>query len=327
MTGEGTTGGPRAEQSGDSALRERMERLERDLSDRTARANAAVAEAQDRSYWLDRWRLDLNELMRRRGAAELRAAFRAVRGVYRFVHDARGRLDGLPHRLGLGRAELERERDARCGREPERFARTLSPSRCAPRPVTDALLARLDEDDLEAIEARLEPDEAAIRAAADEGGRRRLTLAFAAHHAVQPALGRTGLRADMPPPDVHSMARGPTAAGGSTYYADLVVDALARCGGEPGGGETWLDFGCSSGRVVRVLAAGCRTWIGTAAIRCPERSSGRASTSRRFASSTAPSTRRCHTPTAPSTAWSRSPSGATSPKARACAGSRRCAGS
>ena len=67
MTGEGTTGGPRAEQSGDSALRERMERLERDLSDRTARANAAVAEAQDRSYWLDRWRLDLNELMRRRG--------------------------------------------------------------------------------------------------------------------------------------------------------------------------------------------------------------------------------------------------------------------
>ena len=58
------------------------------------------------------------------------------------------------------------------------------------------------------------------------------------------------------------MARGPTAAGGSTLYADLVVDALARCGGEPGGGETWLDFGCSSGRLVRVLAAADVDWHG-----------------------------------------------------------------
>ena len=51
----------------------RVAELERELAERTERANAAVAAAQDRSYWLDRLGLDLNALMRRRGAAELRA--------------------------------------------------------------------------------------------------------------------------------------------------------------------------------------------------------------------------------------------------------------
>ena len=46
-----------------------------------ASANAAVAEWQERAYWLDRWHLDLNALMRRPGASELRAALRAVRAV------------------------------------------------------------------------------------------------------------------------------------------------------------------------------------------------------------------------------------------------------
>ena len=58
-------------------------------SEEIARAHAAVAEAQDRSYWLDRWHLDLNALMRRRGASELRAAIRAARAVYRGLYNAR----------------------------------------------------------------------------------------------------------------------------------------------------------------------------------------------------------------------------------------------
>ena len=52
------------------------------------------------------------------------------------------------------------------------------------------------------------------------------------------------------------MERSAAAAGGSTYYADLVVDALREIGlraRRPG--QAGLDFGCSSGRVVRVLAA------------------------------------------------------------------------
>ena len=40
-------------------LRARVAELERELADRTERANAAVAAAEDRLYWLDRWRIDL----------------------------------------------------------------------------------------------------------------------------------------------------------------------------------------------------------------------------------------------------------------------------
>jgi SAM-dependent methyltransferase len=51
------------------------------------------------------------------------------------------------------------------------------------------------------------------------------------------------------------MARGALAAGGSYYYADLVADALGATGFELQHGQAGLDFGCSSGRIVRVLAA------------------------------------------------------------------------
>ena len=45
-------------------LRRRVAELEGELAERTARANAAVAAAEDRSYWLDRMRIDLNAVMR-----------------------------------------------------------------------------------------------------------------------------------------------------------------------------------------------------------------------------------------------------------------------
>jgi SAM-dependent methyltransferase len=51
------------------------------------------------------------------------------------------------------------------------------------------------------------------------------------------------------------MGRGPAAAGGSPYYADLVADALRAVNAPLEAGQRVLDFGCSSGRVVRVLAA------------------------------------------------------------------------
>jgi hypothetical protein len=71
------------EQAELEALRARVDDLERERFDQAARANAAIAAAQDRVYWLDRWGLDLNALMRRRGAAELRATLHAVRAVVR----------------------------------------------------------------------------------------------------------------------------------------------------------------------------------------------------------------------------------------------------
>ncbi|MBN1530846.1 MAG: hypothetical protein JW895_17425 [Thermoleophilaceae bacterium] len=70
------------------ALRARLDALEREHVEEVARAHDAVAAAQDRSYWLDRWNLDLNALMRRRGAAEFRAAVRAVRAVMRLARMA-----------------------------------------------------------------------------------------------------------------------------------------------------------------------------------------------------------------------------------------------
>jgi hypothetical protein len=62
-------------------LRARVAELERQLAEQAARANSAVAAAQDRAYWLDRWHLDLNAVMRRRGASEFRALLRLVRAV------------------------------------------------------------------------------------------------------------------------------------------------------------------------------------------------------------------------------------------------------
>ena len=45
------------------ALRARVAELERELAERTERANAAVAAAEDRLYWVDRWRIDPDRLM------------------------------------------------------------------------------------------------------------------------------------------------------------------------------------------------------------------------------------------------------------------------
>jgi hypothetical protein len=67
------------------ALRARVRELERERAEQMARANAAVAALQERVYWLDRWHLDLNSLMARPGAAELRAGVRIVRLVIRRV--------------------------------------------------------------------------------------------------------------------------------------------------------------------------------------------------------------------------------------------------
>jgi hypothetical protein len=72
------------------ALRTRVGQLERQV----AAANAAVAAAQERVYWLDRWHIDLNALMRRRGAAELREVIRVVRGAIRMVRRAKRKLLG-----------------------------------------------------------------------------------------------------------------------------------------------------------------------------------------------------------------------------------------
>jgi SAM-dependent methyltransferase len=103
--------------------------------------------------------------------------------------------------------------------------------------------------------ARLAPDEKKLWTEATTLERKALTLAFGLHHDVPGVAAKTGLSPAVPPPEVHAVKRGPRTAGGAYYYADLVVEALSRAHVGPRRGDRALDFGCSSGRVARVLAA------------------------------------------------------------------------
>jgi hypothetical protein len=73
------------------ALRARVDALERERLEQARRANAAIAAAQDRVYWLDRWHLDLNALMRRRGMTQVRELLRGVRWLARRLRALRDR--------------------------------------------------------------------------------------------------------------------------------------------------------------------------------------------------------------------------------------------
>jgi SAM-dependent methyltransferase len=122
-------------------------------------------------------------------------------------------------------------------------------------PVTDLLLARLHDGDRAAIAATMADSAAEMHAAADEAMRRRLELNHAAAFGPDAIRERLGLRAAMPPEEVHSMARDWTATGGDSFLGDLVVAALDAAGHPLPTGGTVLDFGSSSGRVLRILAA------------------------------------------------------------------------
>jgi hypothetical protein len=66
-------------------LRERVAALESELVDTRAKANEAVAKWQERAYWLDRWHLDLNALMRRPGASQVRNVLKGLRAIRRVM--------------------------------------------------------------------------------------------------------------------------------------------------------------------------------------------------------------------------------------------------
>jgi SAM-dependent methyltransferase len=123
---------------------------------------------------------------------------------------------------------------------------------------THRLYERLDERDVAEIEELISqnPDLAAQYASVpDVGTRRHVVLAYGIWLGHPAATEKTGLLAAQPPEEVHLMARGPSAAAGGLYEADLVVNALASVGVNMDDVVAGLDFGCSSGRVVRVLEA------------------------------------------------------------------------
>jgi len=75
-------------------LRARVAALESELLEVQARANAAVAEWQERAYWLDRLHIDLNAVMARPGAKEVRGVLKAVRAVFWRLKRIKRRLMG-----------------------------------------------------------------------------------------------------------------------------------------------------------------------------------------------------------------------------------------
>jgi len=75
-------------------LRARVAALEDELVEVQSRTNTAISKWQEQAYWLDRWHLDLNALMRRPGATELLGAVRTVRGMWWRVKLLKRRLLG-----------------------------------------------------------------------------------------------------------------------------------------------------------------------------------------------------------------------------------------
>jgi SAM-dependent methyltransferase len=140
------------------------------------------------------------------------------------------------------------------------FGRVLGPAPPAPdsQPVTKRLYDRLTERDIAEVirQVAAAPELADCPAiGSDVATRRWLVLAYGTWLELQVVLERTGLPPDQPPEDVHAMSRGPLAAAGGLGEADMMVEAIISAGTDLADAAEVLDFGCSSGRVVRALAA------------------------------------------------------------------------
>ena len=79
--------------AGWKALRVRIQRLEAEHAEEIARLQRALAAAQERAYWLDRWHIDLNRWMVTRTGERFRQLVRAARGLVRGVRLAKRKLD------------------------------------------------------------------------------------------------------------------------------------------------------------------------------------------------------------------------------------------
>lgn len=92
-----TTSEPRADGDAEReirALRARLAALEDEHAEEIARLQAALARAQERAYWLDRWHVDLNRTMTTRPGRAARAVVRAVRTPVRLAILLRRQLNG-----------------------------------------------------------------------------------------------------------------------------------------------------------------------------------------------------------------------------------------
>jgi SAM-dependent methyltransferase len=165
---------------------------------------------------------------------------------------------GIPTGIGRTTARVRRRFErmvlSRWGTVPE-MARQRKLADPLPSPVTEALFQRLQQSDIEELPALLDETDRLWWTSQERGstGWKRTALHYSVRYGD--ALARTGLLSAEPPADVHSMGRGSLAAGGSIYHADLVFGAIELIRQDLTQGARILDFGCSSGRVIRVVKA------------------------------------------------------------------------
>lgn len=72
-------------QAENELLRAQVRQLEEQLVEQAARTNEAIARAQERVYWLDRWHVDLDTLVAIPGVSAMRAVVRIVRAPLRLA--------------------------------------------------------------------------------------------------------------------------------------------------------------------------------------------------------------------------------------------------
>lgn len=182
----------------------------------------------------------LNSLHRRRRSRRFAPVLAAITG---------GRVAGMPP--GPGGAPATRPSDI------VDALRAYVPPGYAQEPglITRALIDRLEDGDRELVLAAADEEWRAYYDAAGETERQHLLLHYAAHWDVEPVLSHVGLPRLVPPDEIHAMARGPLAAGGGLWFADLVAGAAEWTGVPIAAGQRVLDFGCSSGRVLSALSA------------------------------------------------------------------------
>lgn len=122
-------------------------------------------------------------------------------------------------------------------------------------PLYRELAEAISDDEIAALEPRLTEQERALLGSVDPLSRKVLAVSLAVHHEFDGVAERTGLSPVTPPQDVHAMTYASWATGGDAGYADMIDVALRDAGMPIKEGARVLDYGCSSGRVVRMLAA------------------------------------------------------------------------
>ena len=75
-----------------SALRARVAELEAELAEQARRTASVVAEAQEKLYWLERWQVDLDAVMRKPGAVPTLETLKRVRSWTRQLRKLKRRL-------------------------------------------------------------------------------------------------------------------------------------------------------------------------------------------------------------------------------------------